>query len=90
MPVGTGAMENFYSIADNQSGSTETAPWVAQMSPLIATIGTGNGREFSVEVIINYEVIADYRVSDLFPSKMKNSFFGESSKSLRKIGSLFS
>lgn len=59
------------------------------MTPIVATIGTGDGRQFSVEVIINYEVIADHRVSDLFPSKMANSFFGEPAKAVRKIGKLF-
>lgn len=58
------------------------------MVPVIVTSGTGTGRNFTVEISINYEVVPDVSTNDTYALGISSFLVGSFDNAMSKISSL--
>lgn len=79
-----------YSSTDLVVNSTVISPSINAMCPILANVSTGSGRTFNIEIVINFEVVANYDQSDLFAQGLSNMVSGNFDLALYKLKSLIS
>lgn len=58
------------------------------MVPVVVTAGTGVGRNFTVEISINYEVVPDVSTNDTYALGISSFLVGSFDNAMSKISSL--